>query len=184
MAYRKNNITTSFVAAWNERDIDYHLYQEMSPLFEAYVTVKYSVNLQPLLQLPSLARIKDIGRLFCEQVETEGLLRVYPLAIKTHLLYYLINDLHLQADALALLTEVYTGQVIQQHEWLNSTWTEITSLYRACCAQTNAYMITDEVASVDAVIARLKNHTRQPTALQMLWCKMFLEEVHGERFIN
>jgi len=183
MVYRKN-VIAQFKTKFSMRKIDFSLYEEMSTLFEIYVTCKYSLKDERMLKLSSVHLIKDIGYMLHEQIDTEGLLRVYPLTIKTHLLYYLVNDLHMDNFYLNLLKEVYHKQFIQNNEWLASEWKDIQDLYDICCMQANASVVNDKITEIYRVIQQLEQRAIVFSALQSLWFALFLEELHEQRYIN
>jgi len=178
------NVADQFKKNFEKRTIDFSLYKEMCVLFEIYVILKYSLKDEELLQLSSVGLIKDIARVFYEQVNTESLLWVHPLAIKSHLLYYLVNDLHMDDSYIRLLKDVYNKGFIQDNEWVASEWQDIENLYTACCTQEEGYVIKHELTGINNVIEQIKNQKLFSSRLQRLWSELFLEELHEQRCVS
>jgi len=163
-----------------KRDLNFDLYEEMGVLFNTYVFLKYQVADAYVLKLSAVKLIDQIGATFYQHVEIEDLLFVYPIAIRTHLLYYLVNDLHLDNKKRDLIIDLYHKEFIQNNEWVKDEWEHIEQLYKVCVGKNSNFLEKYNITNHNELITLIEDKITFTTELQRLWFQIFVEELNGK----
>jgi len=180
MLYGKNKLN-EFKTKLTARTLDVALYEEMASLFNVYVQAKYALDDAAILALPSMQLVHTIAQSFYQSVDTESLLFVYPTKLKSHLLYYLVQDLQRDDVAFSLLKKLYESALIQDNEWIAGDWVVIESLYAVCTSRIRSPILTSSIRTVDNLLAYVETDIALASTLQRMWADILVEELHEAR---
>ncbi|MBX5317029.1 MULTISPECIES: hypothetical protein [Staphylococcus] len=139
---KKLNEVKKITRLLNSSKMNIYFYAEMCLLFEIYNDLSLAFKIKNIENLESIKLIRNIAYSFNEILSIEDLVNIYPMYIKNHLHFIIINNTSQQNYK--NMRKLINHPIIKNNEWIDTEILYIYDLYNYLYNNKETYPLSED----------------------------------------